>query len=515
MTKRLAVLVLAVGALALPAAAHATDLFVQGTTDVRDAGLLDDVITPGFKAAYPQYTLKYIAVGTGQALTNAEAGGGSAVLTHAPTLESQFVAGGFSAEPFGRAIFYSDYVILGPKNDPAGVLSGAAHNSAQAFQLIAAAGAAGKANFVSRGDNSGTNVEEKAIWKLTTGVPLVDSGKLAGEPGTGGTDASWYHKTGNGQAQTVTVTDQCPFPGGNCYEMTDRGTFNRLVSKNAISNLQVVSDKNAASAPGGINLLVNSFHAYAVNPAKVPSADLQGAMAFLNYLTSPGFQAKLKNYPNAAQPAFFADARPTLTLTSTKLPSRVVAGARLKVAGTLAYNLPGATPLTGSVLALQTSHTAAIFQAAAGPPAANILGHNTVNAQSQFAFALPASRSGAVQISFPKTKDLSAATYQIGRISVTAKVTLSKASLKNGKVTLSGKALPSTQRDSAAELVVLARRAGSRHFSKVTAVKAKNHSSRFSIPVTLSSGQWQLLVQYRDHNVVRPGSSATRSVSVP
>ena len=79
------------------------------------------------------------------------------------------------------------------------------------------------------------------------------------------------------------------------------------------------------------------------------------------------------------------------------------------------------------MLALQTSHTAAIFQAAAGPPAANILGHNTVNAQSQFAFNLPASRSGAVQISFPKTKDLSGATYQIGRISVTAKVTLSTA----------------------------------------------------------------------------------------
>ena len=185
MPKRLAVLIVAIAALAAPAAARASDVIVQGTTDVRDAGLLDDVIAPGFKAAYPQYTLKYVAVGTGQALTNAQAGQGDAVLTHAPTLESTFVANGFSDERFGRAIFYSDYVILGPKNDPAGVLSGAAHNSAQAFQLIAAAGAAGKANFVSRGDNSGTNVEEKAIWKLTTGVPLIASGKTAGEPGTG------------------------------------------------------------------------------------------------------------------------------------------------------------------------------------------------------------------------------------------------------------------------------------------------------------------------------------------
>ena len=119
-----------------------------------------------------------------------------------------------------------------------------------------------------------------------------------------------------------------------------------------------------------------------------------------------------------------------------------------------------------------------------------------------------------MQISFPKTKDLSGATYQIGRIRVTAKVTLSRPSLRNGKLTVKGKALPSTQRDSGAELVVLARRVGSRHFSKVKTVKARNHTSRFSIPVTLSSGKWQLRVQYRDHNVVRPGSSGTRSVSV-
>ena len=182
MSRRLPLLLLSIVALALPAAASASDVVVQGTTDVRDAGLLDDVIAPGFHKAYPQYTLMYIAVGTGQALTNAEAGRGAAVLTHAPSLEAQFVAGGFSKEKFGRAIFYSDYVILGPNNDPAGVLSGAAHDAAHAFELIASAGAAGKANFVSRGDNSGTNVEEKAIWKLTQGVPLVADKTGSGDP---------------------------------------------------------------------------------------------------------------------------------------------------------------------------------------------------------------------------------------------------------------------------------------------------------------------------------------------
>src|SRR5262249_7228389 len=102
--------------------ALATDVLVQGTTDVRDAGLLDDVIIPGFQAAYPQYTLKYVAVAPAQALTTARAGQADAVLPHAPTQESDFVNAGYSFEPFGRAIFYSDYVILGPANDPAGVL---------------------------------------------------------------------------------------------------------------------------------------------------------------------------------------------------------------------------------------------------------------------------------------------------------------------------------------------------------------------------------------------------------
>ncbi len=511
MPKRIPLLVLSIVALALPAAARASDVIVQGTTDVRDAGLLDDIIAPGFHAAFPQYTLKYIAVGTGQALTNAEAGQGDAVLTHAPTLEAQFVANGFSKESSGRAIFYSDYVILGPNSDPAGVLSGAAHDSAHAFELIAAAGDQGKANFVSRGDNSGTNVEEKAIWKLTSGVAL----NTAGEPGSGSTNSPWYHKAGTGQAQTVTLTDQCPFSGGGCYEITDRGTFNRLVANHAISSLKVVSDKNDPSARGGVNLLVNSFHAYAVNPAKVPSVNVAGATAFLDYLTSPAFHARLASYPNTQQPAFFADARPTLKLTSKALPTHVVAGTRLKVAGTLTNNLPGAAPLTGSVLAFQTSHLASIFKAAAGPSPATVLAHDTVNAQGQFSFSVPASRSGPLQISFPLTHDLSASTYALGKISVTAKVSLSSASVSGGKVRLTGRALPSTQRDRAAELVVLARRAGGKRFAKVKSFSARNHASKFTLTVKLSSGTWQLRVQYRDNKVVKPGTSAARSVSVP
>lgn len=495
--------------LALPSFAQASDVIVQGTTDVRDAGLLDDVIIPGFEKAYPQYNLKYIAVGTGQALTNAEAGQGDAVLTHAPTQEQDFVNAGYSAEPSGRAIFYSGYVIVGPKNDPARVLLGAAHNAAQAFQMIAAAGQAGTANFVSRGDNSGTNTEEKQIWKLTS-VPL----NSAGEPGSGSnSNPSWYHKANTGQGPTVQVADQCPFSGGGCYDITDRGTFNRLVANGAVSNLQVVSDKNDPNAPGGMNLLVNSFHAYAVNPQKVSSANIQGAKAFLDLLTSPAFQAKLASYPTPQQPAFFADARPTLKLDS-RLPKTVSAGKRLKVTGTLTGNLPGYPLIDGPALTLQTSHTPAVLKAAAvGPPAFNVLAFRGVK-QGKFSFVIAASRSGNYQISFPGSRDLSSSTYSLGKVSVTAKVTLSKARAGKGSVRLNGRALPSTQRDSAASLVVLGRRAGHTGFHKLETFRAPNHKSGFRLKLKLGSGKWQLRVQYRDRTTVRPGTSRALSVSV-
>ncbi|MEA2483116.1 MAG: tungstate transport system substrate-binding protein, partial [Thermoleophilaceae bacterium] len=213
MRRRLAFLLALTVVAALAPLAHASsDVIVQGTTDVRDSGLLDDVIIPGFKKAYPQYNLKYIAVGTGQALANAEAGQGDAVLVHAPTSEKVFVDAGYSAERAGRAVFHSDYVIVGPKDDPARVRSRARHDTSRAFELIAAAAAAGKANFVSRGDDSGTNVEEKLIWALTN-VRLTS----AGEPRSGSGTAPWYRKANTGQGPTVQVTDQCRFNGGGCY----------------------------------------------------------------------------------------------------------------------------------------------------------------------------------------------------------------------------------------------------------------------------------------------------------
>ena len=148
----------------------ANTLTVVGTSDVFDSNLVQAVLEPGFEAAYPQYDLNYVSKGTGAAIAYAEAGTASAMLVHAASLENQFVDQGYSAEQYGRAIFWGDYVLLGPASDPAGVMSDAPHDVAKAFEDIAAAGALGQANFVSRGGTPGTTVQEHAIWALTNDV---------------------------------------------------------------------------------------------------------------------------------------------------------------------------------------------------------------------------------------------------------------------------------------------------------------------------------------------------------
>ena len=384
--------------------AMASDVIVQGTTDVRDAGLLDDVIVPGFRAAYPQYTLKYIAVGTGQALTNARAGQGDAVLTHAPTQEADFVNAGFSHEAFGRAVFYSDYVILAPASDPAGVRSKAPHDAAKAFELIAAAGAQGNADFVSRGDNSGTNTEEKIIWGLSSVAKNAKN-----EPGSGASaNPSWYHKAGLGQALTVQLTSQCPFSSKSCYEITDRGTYNRLVNLKTVTNLVIVADKNLVSARGSRNLLVNSFHAYAVNPAKVSKVNLQGALAFLNYLQSAALQTRLAGYPNRQQPAFFADAAPTITVLR-KLPRRAARGDQITIIGNVKPQLPGGRALTGAKLVLlRVVGNSGVLVATA-----------KADSIGRFTFRLRARHGGLYRIAFRPFRDLTSTTRNSGRLSIT------------------------------------------------------------------------------------------------
>lgn len=327
---------------------------------------MQSVLKPGFEAAYPQYKLNYVSKGTGAAIAYAEAGTASALLVHAASLENQFVAGGYSTEQYGRAVFYGDYVLLGPPADPAGVLSSSPHDIVGAFQRIATAGEAGQANFVSRGGTPGTTVQEHAIWALTSGVTTCAVSKANGggtSPSTATGDCpssiqypSWYHATGLTQGPNIVNADTCNYSGGNCYVLTDRGTYEYLRSTGAVSTLRIAARDNDASAPGGANLLVNSFHAYAVNP-KAFSPDVAAqinapaANAFLGWVTSVAAQTAVGQYLNSdGQPPFLPDASPTLSVAT--LPSDVRAGSPLTLSGTLVNKAPGTPALAGQHLTL-------------------------------------------------------------------------------------------------------------------------------------------------------------------
>lgn len=373
--RALAVLSLLVAVAAVPASADT--IRVQSTTDTVDAGLVDGLLKPLYAQAHPEDTLDYTPVGTGKALDNARAGLADVVITHAPTLEQQFVTDGYSLESSGRAIFYSDYVIVGPVGDPAGVGLAAPHDAVAALEAIATAGAGGTATFVSRGDNSGTNVQEQLMWGLTTTVAKEAARNARGaagrfEPSSGGVYPAWYRQTNKGQAANLADAAACAYPNGGCYTMVDRGTFNKLRDGGTITQLAIVSQSNAAQARGGKDLLINPFSAYVVNPDKVrdrTTVNVPAAQRFVDFLASKQFQDAVDTFPTTTDPAFHADAFPSVTLT-TPLAATASAGAHVALSLQLANRQPGAPAVNGMPVQLQQSTDGGRTWADAGGPQA-------------------------------------------------------------------------------------------------------------------------------------------------
>ena len=515
----LGLLVVGIAVLFVAAPAAASDVRVEGTTDTTDSGLIQDVIQPGFQAAYPQYTLKYHATGTGAALTDARAGQADAVLTHAPSSEAQFVQDGFSVEPFGRATFYNDYVLIGHDADPANILGADPHDAIGAMEAIAAAGAAGNATWISRGDNSGTHVQEGAMWCMTSGVPVhsLGAGRCEPDNGSGGIP-SWYKKTGVGQAGTVQVTAQCNFPpasANSCYSMTDRGTYDNLQSQGAIAGIKVVTEKNTPNARGGEDLLINPFHVYAVNPSNPAFAgkkinfNTDGAIAFMDYLTSPQLQQQLLSYPNVANPRFFPDATPQVQVKT--VPKAIDASKKLTVKATLLNKLPGAGPVQGAAAALQFS--AGISGSPFGPisPSFKDAASGTSDASGNVSLSAHLDRTGQLQLHVPQFQDLTATTADLGATRVTASLKIG-VKRDGSRVKLSGKLTP-TVIGKDATVQVLGRQSGSKRYRRLATEKLRNKAKKYSVSVTLGAGQWKLKTRYRNPGVVLPGDSKVRSVS--
>lgn len=224
------------------------NVILSTTTSTQDSGLLD-VLVPLF-AKQTGYSVKTVSVGTGQALALAAKGDADVALVHAPTLEKQYVAQGKLLNR--RLVMYNDFVIIGPKDDPAKVRS--TKSAVEALKRIAQA----KANFVSRGDNSGTHVLEKSLWK-SAGV----------EP-----KGAWYIEAGQGMGATLGIANE-----RSAYTITDRGTY-LAFGKKVILPIVIEGDK----------ALLNIYAVMEVNPANGPRINSVGGKAFADFMVAPETQ---------------------------------------------------------------------------------------------------------------------------------------------------------------------------------------------------------------------------------
>jgi len=236
------------------AASNSHNIILSTTTSTQDSGLLD-VLVPLFEKQ-TGYSVKTVSVGTGQALALAAKGDADVVLVHAPDLEKKYVAEGKLLNR--RLVMYNDFVIIGPKDDRAKVRS--IKSAASALKAIAQA----KVNFVSRGDNSGTHLLEKSLWKA------------AGIEPKGG----WYIETGQGMDATLGVANE-----RSAYTITDRGTY--LAYGKRIS-LPVLVEADRA--------LLNIYSVMEVNPANGPRINSEGGKAFADFMIAPQTQNVIRTF---------------------------------------------------------------------------------------------------------------------------------------------------------------------------------------------------------------------------
>ena len=248
----LTALVLAI--LPQPAEAQRPPVILSTTTSTQDSGLLD-VLVPLFERQ-TGYSVKTIAVGTGQALALAARGEADVVLAHAPGLEKKYVADGKMLNR--RLVMYNDFVIIGPANDPAKIKG--TKKAANAMKAIASTGS----RFVSRGDNSGTHTLEKALWKLA-GV----------EP-----QAGWYIESGQGMGATLGIAAD-----RNAYTLTDRGTY-LAFQKRVRLPILLEGDKP----------LLNIYSVMEVNPSNGPKVNTAGGNAFADFMVSADVQKIVKTF---------------------------------------------------------------------------------------------------------------------------------------------------------------------------------------------------------------------------
>ena len=240
---------------ATTAPAGAGVLKIATTTSLENTGLLAEL-----ERVYEGKTgmdLQFIAQGTGQALDTARRGDVDLVLVHSPALEKQFEDEGYGINP--RCIAYNYFIIVGPESDPAGIKNMSAVEAFKAIYIAGANKTPGVA-FISRGDNSGTHNQEKALWK-GAGYDYDKDIQNAG---------AWYVDAGKGMGDTLILADE-----KKAYTLTDEGTY--LSFADRLTLVPVISESTE---------LMNRYSAIAVNPEKHPGVNAKGAADFVNWLIS-------------------------------------------------------------------------------------------------------------------------------------------------------------------------------------------------------------------------------------
>jgi len=243
---------------------------VASTTSTQDSGLFGYLLPAFTKETGIEVWV--VAVGTGQALKIGEQGDCDVIFVHDRPAELIFVERGFGIDR--REVMYNDFILVGPKSDPAHV--GGGKDIVAAFREIANA----KAPFVARGDESGTSKAEMRLWKEAGIDP-----KTRGE--------SWYHDTGSGMGQTLYAAAAM-----DGYTLSDRGTWLSFRNK---QNLTIVVE--------GDRRLFNQYGVMLVNPAKYPHVKQDLGLKFIDWLTSANGQKTIADYKIDGAQLFFPDAK--------------------------------------------------------------------------------------------------------------------------------------------------------------------------------------------------------------
>ncbi len=253
----------------MPALAESQSILVASTTSTQDSGLFDHIL-PLFEKK-TGIIVKVVAQGTGQALDMARRGDADVVLVHARAQEEKFVEEGSGVKRLD--VMYNDFVLIGPKNDPAGI-SGM-KDITQALVAIEAKQAA----FVSRGDRSGTHAAELKLWEEAG----IDIERAKG---------SWYKDVGQGMGAALNAASSM-----SAYVLADRGTW---LSFNNRGDLDILVE--------GDKRLFNQYGVILVNPQKHAEVKVEAGTAFINWLTSREGQAAIAGYRVNGNQLFFPNA---------------------------------------------------------------------------------------------------------------------------------------------------------------------------------------------------------------